>query len=94
MDFIITWLKSRFLEIGLVMIVGLFFSTSDVKSQTDFAPGDIMFTGFSSDAPDAFSIVLLTSVTANTEIFITDRGWNEGLELSRVSGMIMQEKGR
>src|SRR6187549_3253768 len=78
MDFITTWLKSRLLEIGLVISFFHFFSVSDVKSQTDFAPGEIMFTGFSSDAPDAFSIVLLTSASANTEIFITDRGWNEG----------------
>src|SRR4030095_1900494 len=45
---------------------------------TDFAPGEIMFTGYNSDAPDNFSIVLLTDVLSCTEIFITDRGWNEG----------------
>src|SRR4030095_7299870 len=78
MEFIVTSLRSRLVGIWLVTSLFLLFSTNNLKSQTDFAPGEIMFTGFRSDALDGFSIVLLTSVTANTEIFITDRGWNEG----------------
>jgi hypothetical protein len=37
-----------------------------------------MFTGYNSDAPDKFSIVVLVDVVPCSEIFITDRGWNEG----------------
>ena len=47
-----------------------------MKAQTDFAPGEIMFTGYDSDAPDAFSFVLLTDVLSGTVIGITDRGWS------------------
>src|SRR5688500_11518522 len=46
------------------------------NAQTDFAPGQIMFTGYDSDDPDAFSIVILTDVTSGTSIYITDRGWS------------------
>ena len=45
-----------------------------VNAQTDFAPGEIMFTGYDSDFPDAFSFVLLTDVVSGTVIAITDRG--------------------
>jgi hypothetical protein len=50
--------------------------TTEVKSQTDFAPGEIMFVGYRSDAPDSFSIVLLRDAVTNTVISITDRGWS------------------
>ena len=49
---------------------------SNVRAQTDFAPGEIMFTGYDSDNPDGFSIVVLKDVTAGTIIYITDRGWS------------------
>ncbi len=48
----------------------------DAQSQTDFAPGEIMFTGYKSDDADAFSIVLLAPVVSGTVIYITDRGWS------------------
>src|SRR5689334_11586072 len=48
----------------------------DVRSQTDFAPGEIMFTGYKSDDNDAFSIVLLAPVVSGTDIYITDYGWS------------------
>ena len=57
------------------MLVFIFLSTH-VSAQTDFAPGEIMFTGYDSDAPNAFSIVLLKDAVAGTVIYITDRGWN------------------
>lgn len=53
-----------------------FCISSMVKAQTDFAPGEIMFTGYDSDAPDAFSFVLLKDVVSGTVIAITDRGWS------------------
>src|SRR5690606_27088233 len=45
-------------------------------AQTDFAPGEIMFTGYNSDNPDWFSVVLLNDVQLGTVIFISDRGWS------------------
>lgn len=47
-----------------------------IQAQTDFAPGQIMFTGYDSDDPDAFSFVILTDVLDGTVIYITDRGWD------------------
>ena len=44
-------------------------------SQTTLSAGDIVITGFLSDAPDKFTFVLLTDVQATTEIKFTDNGW-------------------
>src|SRR5688572_19889690 len=52
------------------------FSMPTIFGQTDFAPGQIMFTGYDSDDADAFSIVLLTDVVSGTVIYFTDRGWD------------------
>ena len=41
---------------------------------TTLAPGDIAIIGVNSDNPDDFSFVLLTDITAGTEIFFTDSG--------------------
>lgn len=53
-----------------------FCLSHEMQAQTDFAPGEIMFTGYDSDASDAFSFVLLKDVVAGTVIAITDRGWS------------------
>ncbi|MEL7300029.1 MAG: endonuclease/exonuclease/phosphatase family protein [Pseudomonadota bacterium] len=42
---------------------------------TTLFAGDIAFTGFNFDNPDEFSFVLLTDITAGTEISFTDNGW-------------------
>src|SRR5687767_13132408 len=62
----------RFLS-GLIF---MFLGVGSGYGQTDFAPGQIMFTGYDSDDPDAFSIVILLDVVAGTDIYITDRGWS------------------
>ncbi|MEP6646617.1 MAG: SdrD B-like domain-containing protein [Saprospiraceae bacterium] len=72
---------SRLIRPGRFLILfGLFLCFcllgTRVEAQTVFAPGEIMFTGYDSDDPDAFSIVLLTDVVSGTIIFITDRGWS------------------
>src|SRR5262245_58111970 len=59
-----------------LFLLSFFAFTAEVKSQTDFAPGEIMFTGFKSDDADAFSIVLLAPVLSTTVIYITDYGWS------------------
>src|SRR5688500_16535007 len=71
---VLTSLRTR--VVCLIGALFLLFSISEVAAQTDFAPGQIMFTGYDSDDPDAFSIVLLTDVVAGTDIYITDRGWS------------------
>ena len=50
----------------------------NTHAQTTLTAGDIAFTGFNSDSPDAFSFVLLTNVSAGTVINFTDCGWNDG----------------
>ncbi len=60
----------------VVCVALLCLAQSGWSQPTDFAPGEIMFTGYKSDDADAFSIVVLTNVTANTVIYITDRGWS------------------
>lgn len=62
--------------VGLVGALFLFLTIGDIQAQTDFAPGQIMFTGYNSDEPDGFSIVILADVAATTTIYITDRGWS------------------
>ncbi len=42
---------------------------------TNLTAGDVAFTGWNSDAPDEFSIVLLREMDAGTEILFTDKGW-------------------
>ena len=49
---------------------------SGVNAQTDFAPGQIMFTSYHSDDPDGFAFVILTDVVDGTVIYITDWGWS------------------
>ena len=52
----------------VVILFGFFIGLiiPSAHSQTDFAPGEIMFTGFDSDDADGFSIVLLTDVVSGT----------------------------
>lgn len=46
------------------------------NAQTVLSPGDIAIVGYQySGTPDAFAIMLLKNVAANTEIYFTDNGW-------------------
>jgi hypothetical protein len=67
---------TRFLKYSISAMLSLFLCTEVIQAQTDFAPGEIMFTGFDSDDPDGFSFVLLAPVVSTTTIYITDRGWD------------------
>ncbi len=49
---------------------------SGTQAQTTLNPGDIAFTGYASDNPDEFSFVLLKDITAGTQIYFTDCGWD------------------
>lgn len=46
-----------------------------------FNPGDLMFTGFNTDAPDGFAFVNWVSIPAGQTIFFTDKAW-DGASLS------------
>ncbi len=67
---------SRFLKYSVSALLSLLLCTEVIQAQTDFAPGQIMFTGYDSDDADAFSFVILTDVLDGTVIYITDRGWD------------------
>jgi hypothetical protein len=60
------------LFLPLIFVAGL----TGISAQTDFAPGQIMFTAYNSDDPDGFAFVILTDVVDGTVIYITDRGWS------------------
>ncbi len=45
---------SRFLKFAFSALLSLLLCTEVIQAQTDFAPGQIMFTGYDSDDPDAF----------------------------------------
>ncbi|AXT18765.1 T9SS C-terminal target domain-containing protein [Flavobacteriaceae bacterium AU392] len=51
----------------------LFSCTSII--QTVLTAGDIVITGYNTDGNDQVAFVLLTDITAGTEIRFTDRGW-------------------
>lgn len=61
--------------------------------QTTLVPGDIVFTGYNTDDSqnnqnDQFSFLLLTDITANTEVFFTDIGWvSDAIGFQGVTGM-------
>lgn len=58
----------------IIGFLGLGISAS--QAQTTMSAGDLAFTGFASDNPDEFSFVLLTNITAGTELYFSDRGWD------------------
>ena len=64
---------SRFVSLYFFCFI---FIITAAQAQTDFAPGQIMFTGYNSDDPDGFSFVILTDIVDGTVIYITDRGWS------------------
>ncbi|TNE79304.1 MAG: T9SS type A sorting domain-containing protein [Bacteroidetes bacterium] len=58
--------------------VGL--GVSGASAQTTLNPGDIAFTGFSADNPDEFTFVLLRDLTAGTQVYFTDNGWDSTVQ--------------
>ncbi len=69
----LSYCKSQFVPF---LFLGFLLLTTRTEGQTDFAPGEIMFTGYKSDDADAFSFVILAPVVSGTIIYITDRGWS------------------
>ncbi|MEC3907115.1 T9SS type A sorting domain-containing protein [Tamlana sp. 2201CG12-4] len=53
----------------------LLISAFSNQAQTTLVDGDIAFTRYNA-GDDSFSFVFLTDVTASTEFFITDEGWD------------------
>ena len=58
----------------LFLVITFLFSITFGFGQTTLSPGDVVITGFNSDNPDQFSFVLLTDITATTQIKFTDNG--------------------
>jgi len=61
--------------LGLFAILFILLSSFSSQAQTTLSPGDIAITGYNSDNPDQYMVVLLESVTAGTSISFTDNGW-------------------
>lgn len=59
----------------MLFVFAFLFTIGASFGQTTLSAGDIAITGFNSDNPDSFSFVLLTDITATTEIKFTDNGW-------------------
>ncbi len=49
-----------------------------VLAATTLSAGDIVFVGLNSDGDDGFSFLLLKDIAADTILYITDSGWNDG----------------
>jgi hypothetical protein len=76
MYYYLTQPATRLLKVTALLLLSIFLGSGPLTAQTDFAPGQIMFTGYNSDDPDGFSFVILTDVLDGTVIYITDRGWS------------------
>ncbi|WP_341907938.1 hypothetical protein, partial [Fluviicola taffensis] len=74
----------------LLMFCILFGIQNRSLAQTTLTPGDILFTGYTGlavggTAPDTFSFVVLTPISASTVIYFTERGY-QGAGVWQVSG--------
>ncbi|HLP53907.1 MAG TPA: T9SS type A sorting domain-containing protein [Fluviicola sp.] len=68
----------------LLFTLSLFALTPALNAQTTLAAGDILFTSYNGipaagTAPDTFSFVILTPITATTVIYFTERGYQGGV---------------
>lgn len=68
-------IPAGFLSIALFSLI-TWIGVKSIDAQTSFTAGEIMFTGYVSDAPNEFSFVLLKDAVSGTELYITDRGWS------------------
>ncbi|MBB1194814.1 hypothetical protein DNC80_14180, partial [Flavobacterium sp. SOK18b] len=68
--------------INIALFLGIFLQSYVGNSQTTLSAGDIIFTGYDANpspaAGDVYSFVLLTNISAGTEISFTDRGYFGG----------------
>ena len=53
---------------------------------TTLAAGDIAFVGINSDGDDDFAFLLLKDIAADTSIYVTDKGWNDGTGFNAAAG--------
>ena len=60
----------------MVVVLLLMLVSAGASAQSLLYPGDIVFLGYRTDDPDAFAFMLLTDVSAGTQINFTDNGWN------------------
>lgn len=71
----------------LAMVLSLIPTlTLPAKAATTLSTGDIAFVGINSDGNDDFAFVLLKDITADTSLYITDKGWEDGSGFQTVNG--------
>lgn len=64
-------IRDRLMMLGILVALGHTSARADL-----IGPGDLAFTGWNSDAPDAFAFVVLSDVAPNSTVFFTDRPWD------------------
>jgi predicted extracellular nuclease len=72
--------QRRVLSLLLILTVALSLAplaaaAPAAPQATTLAAGDIAIVGYNADDPDQFAFVLLTNVTAGTQVNFTDNGW-------------------
>ena len=67
--------------VAAIMLVNICCSLihpTTMLAATTLSAGDIVFVGLNSDGDDGFSFLLLKDIAADTVLYITDSGWNDG----------------
>lgn len=74
------------LVICFSLINSIVWPVRTAKAATSLSAGDIVFVGLNADGDDEFSFLLLKDISANTEIYFTDKGWDDSNGFSSFSG--------
>ena len=85
----ISIIRSRWclLFILLALCVGLMLAAPPASAEgTLLSTGDIAIVGLNSDGDDEFSFLLLKDIAADTSLYVTDKGWNDGTGFFTVLG--------
>ena len=75
-------------SISCILYLALILFPFTSYCQSTLSPGDIAFIGFDSDSPDAFSFIVLNSISQGTSINFTDNGWESNNTLTTNEGHI------
>ena len=70
----------------LSFLVLLLIANSATYAQTTLATGDIAIIGLNSDGDDEVSFILLRDISANTSMYMTDKGWNDATGFATIMG--------
>ena len=73
----------------LILSIGLFVaSLTGINAQTTLQVGDIAFLAVNHAGDEDFSFILLTDITAGTELFLTDNGWQNSGSFRNNEGIL------